>query len=291
MGLFEKVIDKYNVAGFSGVLERIFNKIQNFFYGFVSYKKLEEPERTKPDTEVLKSFKDKYKGERCFVIGNGPSLNDHDLSLLDDEFTFGVNSLFYKYESDGFLPTFYMVEDSHVINDNYEKIDAFHPKIHRFFPVNYKNLIKDRKNTSFFRMNRGFYEKRSPNYHIPRFSKDFSERGYCGQSVTMMNLQLAYYMGFSKVYLIGMDFTYDIPESAKISGNDIESTEDDVNHFHPDYFGKGKKWHDPQLEQVLANYLICKINYELDERKIFNATVGGKLEAFERVDYYSLFKD
>lgn len=290
MSFIDRIIGTYKNTGFIGVLERILNKALNIFYGFFSYKRLEEPCRIEPDTNSLKSFKNKYEGKRCFIIGNGPSLNDHDLSLLEKEYSFGVNSLFYKYESDGFLPTFYMVEDSHVINDNYEQIDKFHPKIHRFFPVNYKHLIKDRKNTSFFRMNRGFYEKRGPNYHIPRFSKDFSERGYCGQSVTMMNLQLAYYMGFTEVYLIGMDFSYNIPESAIVSGNDIESTEDDVNHFHPDYFGKGKKWHDPQLEQVLANYLNCKINYEMDGRKIFNATVGGKLEVFERVDYYSLFR-
>jgi hypothetical protein len=290
MNLIQKIISHYKTTGLSGLIKKVISKIQGLLLGVVSYKLLEESIWMKPDSYEIKKFKNKYKGKRCFIIGNGPSLNLHDLSLLEGEYSFGVNSLFYKHESDGFLPSFYMVEDNHVINDNFEQIDSFHPKVHRFFPTNYKGLIKQRSNTSFFRMNRGFYEKRSPNYHVPRFSKDFSERGYCGQSVTMMNLQLAYYMGFSKVYLIGMDFSYDIPESAIVSGNDIESTEDDVNHFHPDYFGKGKKWHDPQLEQVLANYLNCKINYELDGRKIFNATVGGKLELFQRIDYYSLFK-
>lgn len=291
MSIIQKIIEKYRVSGIFGVIGRIWYRFISMFYGFFSYRRLEEPCRIKPDTSNLEHFKDKYTGRRCFIIGNGPSLNDHDLSLLDDEYTFGVNSLFYKEESDGFLPTFYMVEDSHVINDNFKRIDSFHPKIHRFFPVDYKHLIKDHKETSFFRMNRGFYEKASPNYHIPRFSKDFSQRGFCGQSVTIMNLQLAYYMGFTEVYLIGMDFSYNIPESAIISGNDIESTEDDINHFHPDYFGKGKKWHDPQLEQVLANYMNCKINYELDGRNIYNATIGGKLEIFERRNYSSLFNE
>jgi hypothetical protein len=230
-----------------------------------------------PDSQQLSTFKDKYKGKRCFIIGNGPSLNTHDLNLLKDEYTFGVNSIFYKYESDNFKPSFYMVEDSHVINDNIEQINDFHPHLHRFFPTNYKN--------------RGFYEKLSPNYHIPRFSKDFSKRGYCGQSVTILNLQLAYYMGFTEVYLIGMDFSYNIPDSAVISGNDIESTEDDVNHFHPEYFGKGKKWHDPQLDQVLVNYQNCKIQYELNGRKIYNATNGGKLEIFPRVNYNEIFNN
>ncbi len=106
----------------------------------------------------------------------------------------------------------------------------------------------------------------------------------------MLNLQLAFYMGFSDVYLIGMDFSYHIPESAKIEGLSIESTEDDCNHFHPDYFGKGKKWHDPQLEQVLKNYEMANMVFKWSGRKIWNATAGGNLELFDRVDFNTLFQ-
>ncbi len=290
MSILTKVIQNYKTIGIIGIINKSIKKIFSYFYSFLNYKKLEEPCKIKPDYAALKSYKNKYEGQRCFVIGNGPSLNTHDLGLLENEITFGVNSIFYKYKSDGFKPSFYMVEDSHVINDNIEEINSFHPKIHRFFPTTYKHLFTDFKNTSFFNMNRGFYERLSPNYHIPRFSKDFSKRGYCGQSVTILNLQLAYYMGFSEIYLIGMDFSYSIPDSALVSGNDIESTEDDENHFHPEYFGKGKKWHDPQLDQVLLNYQNCKIQFELDGRNIYNATNGGKLDLFPRVNYKDIFK-
>jgi hypothetical protein len=105
----------------------------------------------------------------------------------------------------------------------------------------------------------------------------------------MINLQLAYYFGFDEVYLIGMDFDYKIPDSAIIEGLSITSTTDDINHFHPDYFGPGKKWHDPDLEQVLTSYKKMKEVYKADGRKIINATKGGKLEVFERVDYDQLF--
>ncbi len=254
-----------------------------------SYIELEERSKTPPDSDQLKSFQNKYKGKRCFIVGNGPSLNKLDLSKLDNEYRFAVNGIFYKTKEVGYKPTFYMVEDSHVINDNLEEINKFQPQIHRFFPTEYKNKLTDHTNTSFFTMNRGFYETKSPNFRIPRFSTDFAEKGYCGQSVTVLNLQLAFYMGFSEVYLIGMDFSYVIPESAKVTGLSIESTEDDENHFHPDYFGKGKKWHDPQLEQVLKNYEMAKMVYKWDGRKIMNATVGGNLNLFDRVDYNSLF--
>ena len=138
-------------------------------------------------------------------------------------------------------------------------------------------------------MNRGFYEKTSPNYCVPRFSTDISEKIYCGQSVTYVNLQLAFYMGFTDIYLIGMDFSYTIPKSAERKGDLIKSTEDDPNHFHKDYFGKGKTWKDPKLNRVKQNYLMAKLSYESVGRKIWNASFGGKLEVFERCDYNKLF--
>lgn len=241
-----------------------------------------------PDSNKIKAMKNKFEGERCFIIGNGPSLNKTDLTKLENEYTFGVNSIFLKSESIDFKPTFYVVEDSHVFLDNIEEINSYDAE-YKIFPINYKSFVKDKDKCIFFRMNEGFYRNESPNYCIPRFSADLSKRIYCGQSVTMINLQLAYYMGFKEVYLVGMDFSYVIPDSAEITSDGILSTEDDPNHFHPDYFGKGKKWHDPHLDRVLNSYKMNKLVFEADQRKIYNATAGGKLEIFERIDFDKLF--
>ena len=107
--------------------------------------------------------------------------------------------------------------------------------------------------------------------------------------MTIINLQLAYHLGFSEVYMIGMDFSYSIPDDAEVDGNHITHMSDDPNHFHPDYFGKGKVWKDPKLDRVLASYQQAKLVYEAAGRRIFNSTAGGKLELFERVPYESLF--
>lgn len=242
-----------------------------------------------PDSDELAKLYNAFKGKRCFIIGNGPSLNKHDLMLLKDEYTFGVNSFFYKTRETGFKPYFYVVEDSSVMKENIEEIRNFDAP-YKFFPTNYKLLHPKKTNTLFFRMNRGFYEKSSPNYVVPRFSTDASKVLYCGQSVTYINLQLAYFMGFTEVYLIGMDFSYVIPESHKRTGDVLLSDSDDQNHFHKDYFGKGKTWKDPKLDRVALNYKQAKLVYEATGRKIFNATIGGSLEVFERVDYESLMK-
>lgn len=241
------------------------------------------------EIEALKKLKNKFKGKRCFIVGNGPSLNKCDLSLLKDEYTFAVNGIFYKTEEMGFKPTFYMVEDGHVVDDNLDKINAFDPE-YKFFPSLYKKKIKKTDNTYFFPADLGFYRGDHPSFEKPRFSEDFSEVGYCGQSVTYLNMQLAYYLGFSEVYLIGMDFSYQIRETDEVRGQTLVSNEDDVNHFHPDYFGKGKKWHDPKVYNVALNYEFAKENFEADGRNIYNATVGGKLEIFERKSFDELFK-
>lgn len=258
--------------------------------GLLPLSLLEEPNLSLVDKNSIKQFHNKFKGERCFIVGNGPSLNKLDLELLKDEYTFGVNSIFYMTERNGFKPTFYMVEDNHVVYDNIDTINNYEVK-YKFFPSTFKKVIKKTDNTFFFNMNRGFYEENSPNYCIPRFSINCEERMYAGQSVTIMNIQLAFYMGFTEVYLIGMDFDYKLTAKDEVDGNDILSTKDeDENHFDPRYFGAGKKWHDPKLENVFISYQFSKIVYERFNRKILNATPGGKLEIFDRIDFNSLFK-
>ncbi|HHL43373.1 MAG TPA: DUF115 domain-containing protein [Hellea balneolensis] len=257
--------------------------------GVPAYVRLEEKNAHLADEERLRALHNIHAGERCFIVGNGPSLNKMDLTLLNKEKSFAVNGIFYKTKEVGYQPTFYMVEDTSVMKENIKEIINYKVE-KKFFPTVYAHLHPHDENTYFFNMNRGFYERKSPNYCVPRFSTDFALRSYCGQSVTMLNLQLAYYMGFHEVYLIGMDFSYVIPKNFERKGDIITSTDDDPNHFHPDYFGKGKTWKDPKLDRVLANYAMAKLAYETSGRKIYNATVGGKLELFERVDFNSLFK-
>jgi hypothetical protein len=136
--------------------------------------------------------------------------------------------------------------------------------------------------TIFFRMNAGFYGRHTGTRCHPRFSLDATQRVFCGQSVTIINLQLAHWMGFGRVVLIGMDFSYQIPDDADRDGGRITSRSDDPNHFHPDYFGAGKRWNDPRLDRVLVSYHLAGEVYRATGREIVNATEGGKLELFPR---------
>lgn len=268
------------------MIKRIFNRLSKSVN--LNRGQQERAKGSRSYQKQLESLRNKHKGERCFVVGNGPSLNKCDLSLLQNEYSFAVNGIFYKTEEMGYKPNFYMVEDNHVVADNLAAINKYQCD-YKFFPANYRNLIRADDSTIFIPADLGFYREHHPSYCIPRFTKNLPMEIFAGQSVTIMQLQLAYHLGFSQVYLIGMDFSYDLPKSTVVDGVNYTSQEDDVNHFHPDYFGKGKKWHDPKLDRVMMCYEKCKTEFEADGRKIYNATVGGKLELFDRVDYTSLF--
>jgi hypothetical protein len=249
----------------------------------------EEYPRTTFDAERMERFKDIHKGERLCIIGNGPSLNELDLKLLCDQPTFGVNGIFYKTDEIGLDLLYYVVEDTAVMDDNLERIRNCRARGHRFFPSIYWDKLGEDDDTSFFMMNRGFYAKNSPDCCIPRLPTDVRQRVFTGQFVMIINLHLASWMGFSEVALIGMDFSYTVPDDAQVDGDLITSAADDPNHFHPDYFGKGNVWKAPKLDRVLANYQLAKLMFEQDGRRIVNATPGGKLELFDRVDFDTLY--
>ncbi len=238
-----------------------------------------------PSVERLRELKDSRRGEKAVIIGNGPSLNNTDLDLLKGVATFGVNGIYYAGQR---LPeplTFYVVEDTAVFRENTEDVLAYGRTAGTFLlPTLYKSACGPEDDPVFFRMNGGFYKADDPNFCRPRFSTNAAEVLYCGQSVTIINLQLAYWMGFSEIALIGMDFSYAVPAGTEIKGNLYTSAGDDPNHFDSRYFGAGKTWKDPKLNRVLANYGLAKAVYESDARRIVNSTVGGALEAFDRVE-------
>lgn len=242
--------------------------------------------------EKLLSFKDKHKGERAIIIGNGPSLNDLDLTLLKDEYTFGVNGIFLNKDKMGFDPTYYVVEDVFVAEDRSKEINKYKGPKAQFFGNYLDYCIKDKPDNTWLNVKMDYRDYDN----FPHFSTNAARSLWVGGSVTYLCLQLAYYMGFSEVYMIGFDHNYTIPDDAIISnkrasGFDITSQSDDINHFHPDYFGKGYRWHEPRVERMEKGFERARQAFEKDGRKVLNATAGGHLHVFPRVDYNKVFAD
>ena len=230
----------------------------------------------KESMDALGELKDKYKGERCFIIGNGPSLRDTDVSKLKGEYTFGMNRIYLAFEEWGFQTSFLASVNDLVIE---QCVDDF--------------LALDMPRFFSWRARKYFQPSTSnpPNflyttYDGIKFAHDARYRLWEGATVTNVCLQLAYHMGFEQAILIGVDHSF---KSKGEANKTVTSDGDDPNHFDPRYFGKGFRWQLPDLDMSEVAYAMARINYEQDGREILDATIGGKLTIFIKVDYDSLF--
>lgn len=218
------------------------------------------------NSAYIKQFKNLHRGKRCIIIGNGPSLKQTDLSLLRNELTFGLNRIYLMFEELGFETSFHVVVNQLVVEqcaDDFRNIRA-----PLFTTTPSRAALGDAPSTAYLRSLAG-----------PRFSIDANDGVWEGATVTYVAMQLAYYMGFSDVVLIGVDHRFAVSGPAhKV----VESSGPDASHFDPNYFGKGFKWQLPDLETSEIAYSLARRKFENDGRRITDATVGGALSIFPK---------
>ncbi len=224
---------------------------------------------------ALRGLRGCYGGRPGWVIANGPSLLKADVTKLKDHVTIGSNALFLIYDKLGWAPTFLTVEDTLVAEDRAGVLNTLTSST-KIFPHDVAYVLHADARTiycHFVREYRGF----------PRFSDRFEEVVYFGGTVSFLNLQLAYHLGCNPIFLVGFDHNYQVPKN--IVNGVITSETDDPNHVHPDYFGKGYRWHDPNVERMERSYRAARAFLEPRGVRVLNATVGGHLEVFPRVDF------
>lgn len=234
----------------------------------------------------IRSFHNSAAGRRVFVIGNGPSLSETDLRPLKDEITIGTNSIFLNRDNMGYDVTHYVVEDYLVAEDRTDEILAMKGPT-KWFGNYLKYAIPNAPDTLWMNVSVDYREFRE----WPKFGRDLGRLGFVGGTVTYLCIQLAYFLGASEVILVGVDHSYVVPDDEPLEGNTLTSTREDVNHFHSDYFGPGKRWHLPRVDRMELSYVRARKVFDADGRKIVNATKGGALEVFERVDYDEIVAD
>jgi hypothetical protein len=222
----------------------------------------------------LAAFKDIHRGKRCFIIGNGPSLKKTDLSRLRGEFTLGQNRIYLAFPELGFCTSYYLSVNDLVVEQCAEEIQQL--TMPRFVSWRARKWLRPQENLFFLHTT----------YSGEKFARDIRERVWEGGTVTYTSLQVAYYLGFSQVILVGVDHNYVTQGKPNAT---VVSQGEDPNHFHPGYFGKGFRWQLPDLIQWEDAYRLARRTYEADGRSVVDATIGGKLRVFERVEYDSLF--
>jgi hypothetical protein len=212
----------------------------------------------------FEGLKDTHKGETCLVIGNGPSLAQMPLDFLHRYPSFASNRI---YLLDGFNPFYYVCVNPLVLEQSLECIIEY-PARAKFVSDWWTHSIP------------GAYGLVSSG--VPSFSRNPAAYIYEGHTVTYVSLQLAYFMGFSTVLLVGVDHSYRYQGQPN---QEVVASSSDPNHFHPDYFGPGTHWHNPDLERSARAYAMAKTVYESDGRQIINLTPGSKLDVFRREDW------
>jgi len=232
----------------------------------------------------LAALKDTHKGQRAFIIGNGPSLKQTDLTKLKNEFTFGMNRIYLMFPELGFTTSCLVSINDLVIEQCAAEMAAL--EIPKFFAWRSHRHFAALPNSSLI-----FHPSSLPAflytaYTGPRFSRDVRGRVWEGATVTNVALQLAFHMGFEQVILIGVDHNF---TSKGDANKTVVSDGDDPNHFSAAYFGKGFRWQLPDLDTSEIGYRFARQAYESAGRQVLDATVGGKLTIFKKVDYNSLF--
>ncbi|MEE9215351.1 MAG: 6-hydroxymethylpterin diphosphokinase MptE-like protein [Thermodesulfobacteriota bacterium] len=237
----------------------------------------------------LASLKNIHR-ERCFIIGNGPSLKISDLEKLKNEITFSSNKIYLAFKYTDWRPTYYSLEDSSFARNHWNEIKNIDntvkilPDILDFFMPRIKTAIY--YNLKWERLWDVEFNYPEP----PKFSTNALECIYAGCTVTYTLLQLAFFMGIREIYLIGMDFNYNIPDDVKIDENGAYiSNGTENNHFVPDYLEPGDLWSKPRIHMMKKSMVAANEEYLKNDGKIWNATRGGNLEIFSRVDFDSLF--
>lgn len=239
----------------------------------------------------------RHRGERCFIIGNGPSLADVDLAALTDETTFVTNWFANHPFADALAPNYYCICSHELFGGWRNEIPEFNSDLrqriedlahsttmvlpYRFMPyVETGGLFTthDRRYLLFDRPKIGIDQAHDVELDLSRPLHD----GYT--VIITFCLTLAKWMGFSEIYLLGVDSNYG-----------ISSPNDPKQYFYDTSLHTSSTSKFESLDRIWApggpvfqNYEIVRRRFDADGVRVVNLTPGGRLDVFERSDLVTI---
>lgn len=223
--------------------------------------------------ELLR-LRNSQKGEHGHIIGTGPSLNHTDFSKVNDGPTIGLNRIYLGLDRLGFAPDFLICVNLNMLSQSAGDISAFPSQVIASWASrrDFKK-IGTSQDIIFARTTAD-----------QSFQKNLTETLPVGATVTFSALQLAYWLGWSQVTLLGIDHHYDLEKHERIRNphETIERNQADTNHFDAKYIPIGQAWQLPDLTASEESYRAARIAYEADNRLVEDGTVDGRLAVFEK---------
>ena len=258
-------------------LAKPLHKISQFYYYlyFGFHKRRQFKEQTKRlhgfvDSRYLslRDLKGIYKGKRCFITCTGPSLSIEDLESLRNEYVFSMNSICLIHDMTNWKPDFYAIQDENVFGKVKNTLLAT-DNGQIFAPYDFFELYNTPKDWVYFHCSWAYhlYDRKFRNIFYSLFSDNCYATVYDGFSVTYSIMQLAVYMGFDELYLLGADCSY------------LGQRQHFIEHGHMTTMKDALT----ATDRLLSSYSEAKKYADNHGVKIYNATRGGCLEIFQRV--------
>lgn len=211
------------------------------------------------------------------IMANGPSLAEMNLSVLDGVHSFGLNRIYLLFDRLPTPPTYLVAVNDLVLKQFAQDIRGL--SMPRFVSWNHRHRFDSADPTvNFIRLRLGLRD---------RFSGDLQMPIDSGGTVTFVALQLAFYMGFEEVVLIGLDHRF--AQKGTPNRTEVRESTRDPDHFDPEYFPRGSRWQLPDLQRSELAYRMAREGFEAAGRRIVDATPNGACPVFERADFDSLF--
>jgi hypothetical protein len=224
------------------------------------------------------SVLDKFKGNDCLIVGNGPSLNKTELDRIQMP-SIGMNKINMLFERTSWRPDAIVCVNGLVIQQN--EIFFNTTEIPLVLPIKAWYLgIKKRPNVIFIKISN------SLNF-VDNFKKSFG----IGSTVTYTCFQIASSLNVKSINIVGVDHFFKLDENKKNKEHSIEVLKgDDKNHFDPNYF-KDKLWGLPDLDGSEKAYKLAKNYFDLKMIPIVDYTIDGKLTTFKKDDISNLYNN
>lgn len=250
-------------------------------------KKLLRDYQKSRESERIRAFKGRHDGESCFIIGNGPSLKKDDLVKLEGRHTFCMNFGYKVYADTDFSPEFYVATDPIFVGNYLDEILNEARPDNYFLPFKSKEKADFPENTNFITVYGPFTIVKGSLMNDD-FSEDASKYLSLAYTVTFYALQLAAYMGFKKIYLLGIDHRYPLYIDSK---GKTRRNEKSSGVSYAKGIDIGKREGANQIDSTTHSYKVARDYAKKRGIKILNATRGGDLDVFERISFEEALED
>lgn len=188
-------------------------------------------------------YKNLHSEKNLFILASGPSLNDLDLSLLKNKIVMGLNRSVLVYPA-----PYYQCVFDHRLFDLY--FDSLKEVRHLF-------TLEDRPLVLPLKLLGG-----------EGFSTDLEEGIYSGYTISYFALQVAVYMGFKKIFFLGLDLKHNGPKT-HFFGQDPQT----VNHEQTEF---------PRMQKMLDFGAQTLADTDIE---VFNCSPNSTLDSLKKLSY------